>query len=59
MKVDHDRLEHILEAIQKLEKYSSQGFEAFKSDELIQNWIVRHLQIIGEASRKLSADLRK
>jgi uncharacterized protein with HEPN domain len=58
MKADRERVEHILEAIQKIEKYSGRGFDAFRKEELIQNWIVRHLQIIGEASRKLSTDLR-
>ncbi|MCV3216240.1 DUF86 domain-containing protein [Plectonema radiosum NIES-515] len=35
-----------------------QGREAFEENELIQTWFVQHLQIIGEASRVLSADIR-
>jgi len=30
----------------------------FESDELIQNWFVRHLQIIGEAAYALPKELR-
>jgi uncharacterized protein with HEPN domain len=44
------RLLDILEAIENIEKYASCGHEAFEHDELIQTWIVHHLQIIGEAA---------
>jgi uncharacterized protein with HEPN domain len=51
---DLERLLDIQEAISKIEKYAARGREAFERDELIQNWIVRHLQIIGEAARAIS-----
>ena len=34
------------------------GRQAFDADELIQSWIVRHLQIIGEAARGLPEAVR-
>jgi uncharacterized protein with HEPN domain len=34
------------------------GRQAFEADELIQSWIVRHLQIIGEAARALPEAVR-
>ena len=49
----------ILEAIERIEKYSSRGRQTFEEDELIQNWIVHHLQIIGEALRSISDDFRR
>jgi len=52
------RLEDILEAIARVERYAARGKEAFERDELIQNWFVRHLQIIGEAVRALPAEVR-
>lgn len=58
MRDDRERLLDILEATERIEKYTSQGSEAFEGDELIQTWVVHHLQIIGEASRALSASLR-
>ncbi len=58
MSSDRERLEHILEAIEHIRKYSVQGKESFRKDELIQNWMVRHLQIIGEAAFKLSAEIK-
>lgn len=58
MRDDHERLQDILEAIAKIEKYAQRGKTAFEKDELIQNWIVNHLQIIGEASRTLTPEFR-
>ena len=46
-----------LEAIEKIEKYTVRAEEVFRREELIQNWMVRHLQIIGEAARNLSPQL--
>ena len=48
----------ILEAIERIEKYAAQGRKAFERDELIQNWVLRHLQIIGEACRSVSSELK-
>jgi len=58
MRDDRERLLDIQEAIERIERYAQRGRDAFEQDELIQNWIVSHLQIIGEASRALSEDLR-
>ncbi len=54
MRSDRERLLDILDAIAQIEKYSVRGRQAFESDELIQTWIVRHLQNIGEAASKIS-----
>jgi uncharacterized protein with HEPN domain len=47
-----------LEAIERIERYAARGREAFQSDELVQSWFVRHLQIIGEAVRAMPSDVR-
>ena len=59
MRDDRQRLQDILEAIELIEKYASKGRAAFEQDELIQIWFLRHLQIIGEASRALSDNIRE
>jgi uncharacterized protein with HEPN domain len=59
MRDDRERLLDIQEAIAKVEKYAVRGQQAFEQDELIQTWIVRHLQIIGEAARALSASFQQ
>ena len=58
MRDDRERLRDILEAIERIEKYAAMGRQRFEQDELIQIWIVHHLQLIGEAARALSADFR-
>ena len=58
MRDPKERLRDILEAIANIDRYSVRGRQAFESDELIQNWFVRHLQIIGEAVRALPQELR-
>lgn len=58
MRAPRERLEDILEAISRIERYSARGREAFERDELIQNWVVRHLQVIGEAARALPEGVR-
>jgi uncharacterized protein with HEPN domain len=56
---DVERLHDILDAIARIEKYAAKGRQAFESDELIQVWIIHHIQIIGEAARQVSDGLRK
>ena len=58
MRSDKERLLDIQEAIIRIEKYAAQGQSVFEEDELIQTWIVHHLQIIGEACRALSAEVQ-
>jgi uncharacterized protein with HEPN domain len=47
-----------MEAIERIEKYASQGKMAFEEDELIQNWMVNHITMIGEACRSLPDDFQ-
>jgi uncharacterized protein with HEPN domain len=58
MRDDRERLLDIQEAIAAIERHAARGREAFEADELIQIWMVHHLQIIGEAGRALSEDFR-
>jgi uncharacterized protein with HEPN domain len=53
-----ERLRDILEAIGHIERYAAQGRQALETNELIQNWFVRHLQIIGEAARALPQEVQ-
>jgi len=56
--LDRERLQDILEAIQKIEQYAQEGKIRFEQDELIQTWTLYHLQIIGEAAGRLSDEIR-
>ena len=59
MRDDRARLLDIREAIERIDRYASRGWEEFASNELIQVWVVRHLEIIGEAVRGLSSEFRR
>ncbi len=58
MRSERERLLDILEAIEHIEKYAAEGKGAFEADELIQNWMVNHITIIGEACRSLSDEFQ-
>jgi uncharacterized protein with HEPN domain len=59
MRDDRERLLDILEAIERIDKYASKGQPAFEDDELIQTWVIHHLELIGEATRALSPELKQ
>ncbi len=58
MRDDAGRLLDILEAVEKIQQRAKAGREAYLEEELLQVWMVHHLQIIGEAAGGLSQDLR-
>jgi uncharacterized protein with HEPN domain len=53
MRDPKERLRDILDAVERISRYTSRGREAFEREELIQVWVVHHLQIIGEAAAQL------
>jgi uncharacterized protein with HEPN domain len=52
-------LQHILDAIAKIETYL-QGLdeETFSQQTLVQDGVIRQIEIIGEAVKRLSTELR-
>lgn len=59
MRRDIERLQDILEAIERIEKYSKEGRSSFTKNDLIQTWMLYHIQIIGEAASKISEEMRQ
>jgi uncharacterized protein with HEPN domain len=55
---DLERLEDVLEAIERIQGQTKGGREVFDSEPLVQVWVVHHLEIVGEACRALSAELQ-
>jgi uncharacterized protein with HEPN domain len=52
-------LKHILDAIAKIEEYADKlDLQAFSKNSLIQDGIIRQIEIIGEATKNLSDALR-
>jgi uncharacterized protein with HEPN domain len=57
MRDDRERLLDILEAIERIGKHTVDGRQSLERDELIQTWVIYHMQVIGEAARSLSPEL--
>jgi len=58
MKRDQLYLKHILGAIQRIKDYVSVGYDDFISHSHWQDAVIRQLEIIGEATKLISTDLR-
>ena len=58
MKDDRLYALHILECIDRIERYTSQGREAFLASEMIQDAVLRNLQILAESTQRLSRQLK-
>ena len=59
MRDQRERLLDMLEAIERIERYAAKGRVEFEKDELIQTWMVHHLQIVGEAAAKLGREFHE
>jgi uncharacterized protein with HEPN domain len=55
---DDERLHDILDAIELIRRHTAKGRAAFEHDEVVQAAVLRWIEIIGEASRALSPELR-
>ena len=58
MKTDTIYLRHILDAILKIEAYVSVGMERFMAESHWQDATIRQLEVIGEATKQLSEEVR-
>jgi uncharacterized protein with HEPN domain len=52
-----DRLNDVLAAIAKIKERVPDSL-AFQNDEMLQVWVIHHLQVIGEAARGVSQPVR-
>jgi uncharacterized protein with HEPN domain len=59
MKDDRLYLAHILECIGRIDEYTASGYEKFIENTMMQDAVLRNLEIIGEATKRLSLDLRE
>jgi len=58
VKDDQLYLGHILEAIERILAYAEEGEASFRRDFKTQDAIIRNLQVLGEAVKKVSAETR-
>jgi uncharacterized protein with HEPN domain len=59
MRSDRDRLVDINEAIQRVMEKLPSAKEEFTRSDLLQVWILYHIQVIGEAANGISPEFRK
>jgi uncharacterized protein with HEPN domain len=58
LKDDRLYLIHILESIERVEEYTSEGLEQFLSDKKTQDAELRNLQILAESTQRISPELK-
>lgn len=58
MKDDSLYLGHITEAVERILTFAAAGEGAFRRDLMMQDAIIRNLQVMGEAVKKVSAETR-
>jgi len=60
VKDDLAYVEHILDCIRKIKEFSGGlSFKEFAGNELVQDAVIRNIEIIGEASKKISSDTKQ
>jgi len=59
IKDDQLYIDHILDCIRKINDFSrGLSLKEFRTSELVQDAIIRNIEIIGEASKKISSDTK-
>jgi uncharacterized protein with HEPN domain len=58
MRSDRVYLHHMLDAVQRIECYVAVGYDSFMSATHWQDAVIRQLEILGEATKRLSDELR-
>lgn len=58
MRDDRERLLDIAEAIDRINRRVGTAADEFEQNEMLQVWVVHHLEIIGEVARGLSEEFR-
>ena len=58
MNKDRLYLESIRDCVERIAEYTAAGEQAFLASRLIQDGVIRNLEVIGEATKNLSSELR-
>ena len=59
MKDDKLYVIHMLERIERIQSYTRDGREAFLQSEMVQDAVTRNFEVIGEAAKRVSSELRE
>ena len=58
MKDDRLYLHHMLERCHRITRFIGPGRETFMASEALQDAVIRNVEVIGEAAKRVSADVR-
>ncbi len=58
MKDDRLYLHHMLERCQRITRFARPGRDAFMASDELQDAVIRNVEVIGEAAKRVSADTR-
>lgn len=58
MKDDKLYIIHISECIQRIETYTQDGKDVFMQTQMVQDAVIRNFEILGEATKRISAEFR-
>lgn len=53
------RLQDMLDAADRILSYTTEGRERFLCDEMLQVWVIHHLEVIGEAAARVEASIQE
>ena len=59
MKDDRVYLLHIRDSIERIRRYTAGGRQAFFGDAMVQDAVLRNFEVIGEAVKSISVELRE
>ncbi len=59
MKDDRLYLHHMLERCQRITHFIEPGKETFLASEVLQDAVIRNVEVIGEAAKRVSAETRR
>jgi uncharacterized protein with HEPN domain len=59
LKDDRLYLEHMRERCDRIKRFIAPGKEAFQESEEIQDAVIRHIEVIGEAAKRVSPETRE
>jgi len=60
MKADLSYIDHIIDCIEKIDRYTQTlDRNKFADNEIVQDTVIRNLEIIGEAAKKISKSFKK
>jgi len=58
MNRDNVFVQQILDAISKIEKYTQGGINEFHNEMMVQDAVIRNIEIIGEVTKRISLDFK-